>query len=45
MVPSALGSFLAAVEDGSQHLFEPLRLKQSLFDMAGNQFVQFLHRD
>src|SRR5579859_5485738 len=45
MLPPSLGSLLAAVEDGSQHFLKPFRLKQSLFDMAGNEIVQLLHRN
>src|SRR5215472_7070195 len=45
MFAAALGSFLAAIEDGGQHFLKPFWPKQSLLDVAGNQVVQLLHRD
>ena len=45
VLAAALGAFLAAIEDGCQHLLKPFGLKQSALDMAGNQVVQLLHRD
>ena len=45
VLAAALGALLPAVEDGGQHLLEPLRLKQAVRDVLGNQVVQLLHRD
>ncbi|HUN44475.1 MAG TPA: hypothetical protein VMU81_29655 [Acetobacteraceae bacterium] len=45
MLAAAIGAFLAAIEDRFQNLLKPLGLKQPIFDMAGNQVVELLHRD
>ena len=45
MLAAALGSLLPAIEHGCEDLLQPLRLKQAVFDMAGNEVVQLLHRD
>jgi hypothetical protein len=45
MFAAALGSLLPAIEHGCHYLFETLRLKQAVFDMAGNEVVEPLHRD
>ncbi|HEY3917222.1 MAG TPA: hypothetical protein VGL83_05495 [Stellaceae bacterium] len=44
VLAAALGSFLPAVENGRQHLLEPLRLKQPIGDVLGDQAVQPRHR-
>jgi hypothetical protein len=45
VLAAALGAFLPTVEDGRQDLLEPLRLKQPVGNMLGNQVVELLHRD
>ena len=45
MLAAAFGPLLAAVEHGGQHFFKPFRLKQAVFDMAGDKVVQLLHGD
>ncbi|MGB8364461.1 MAG: hypothetical protein WCE20_08030 [Rhizomicrobium sp.] len=45
MFAAAFGALLAAVEDGSEHFLQPLRLKQAVLDMAGDKVVELVHRD
>ncbi|MGA3003213.1 MAG: hypothetical protein ABSE20_15985 [Acetobacteraceae bacterium] len=45
MLAAALGSFLPAIEHGCEHFLKPLRLKQPVCDMTGNEVIELLHRD
>jgi hypothetical protein len=39
-----LGSLLSPVEHGGEDRFQPLRLEETVFDMAGDKIVQLVHR-
>ena len=40
----ALGPLLPPVEHGGEDRFQPLRLEETVFEMAGDKIVQLVHR-
>ena len=45
MMAAALGTFLAAIQDVGQNLFQPIGHKQAVRNVVGDNFIQLRHGD